>query len=216
MGFECKYVNYKRANVDLCTCLGKVPECQSELLRDLLFILQGIDGQRVKFLRPKVTVHSSLEAPLSVEAGVKVDDKVPQPTQDLIHQLSELGWLFRRVSSALNDPSRKQRGGLTLQSLDCALERELKDYYRLIATLESRSLVKDLEDNSSAESLLKPVLLQAEEEQEQYLNQDLDPQDGLTLRRMAVWTANMKLRMRMMSVLVDGSERESLVIEVPD
>lgn len=194
----------------------------------MLFILQGIDGTCVKFLPPKTTfTHSSGLPTTTTEAGVEIesDRGVPQATRDLIHQLAELGWLFKRVSGALEDQARRQRGGLTLQSLYFALERELKNYYRLIAMLESRLQQQQQQDPSDGQAhqpreeegedvLLRSAGPQNEEEQERSLAEELDPRDGLTLRRMAVWTSEMKLRMRMMAVLVDGSERKLSLLGV--
>lgn len=166
----------------------------------MLFILQGIDGSIIQFEKPKTKLLDTLAAPATCEIGVRIDSSVPQATQDLIHQLAELGCLFKRIKTALEDQSRRQRGGLTLQSLYFALEGQLKDYYRLIATLETRLQSRD--------QLLRPSQSDSEREQESSLTHALDPLDGLTLRRMAVWTADMKLRIRMMGVLIDGSDRE--------
>lgn len=200
MGFDLSDVCYSRRRLRVHPP-AKAQESEHDLLRDMLFILQGIDGSLIKFLPPKTLFSSSLGAPTVSEVGIHIDStRVPQATQVLLHQLAELGWLFKRISDVLEDQERRRRGGLTLQSLYFALEHELKNYYRLIAVLESRL--------KGPEELLRSAGPENEEDQENSMVQELDPSEGLTLRRMAVWTSEMKLRMRMMGALVDGSERK--------
>lgn len=68
-------------------------------------------------------------------------------------------------------------------SLHAALAEELVEYLRLIAVLEGQLNDAELEGNGREEG-----------------------EGGLTLRRMLVWTEEVRLKMRMMAVLVpDGS-----------
>lgn len=72
--------------------------------------------------------------------------------------------------------------GLIKQSLCHHLQTQLTEYYRTVAVLESQlSTVPTTEDAES----------------QQY-------DTGLTLRRLEVWTEEWRLRMRMMSVCVEG------------
>ena len=72
-----------------------VPE--SALLRDLIFIFQGIDGQYIKF--------DTNTGEYAMDSQVNV----PQPTKDLVYRLTEIGWLYRRIQTFIrprcNDPS---------------------------------------------------------------------------------------------------------------
>ncbi|KAI8150176.1 Spc98 family-domain-containing protein [Fennellomyces sp. T-0311] len=101
-----------------------VPE--SALLRDLIFIFQGIDGQYIKY------DSGTGEYVMDSQANV------PQPTKDLVYRLTEVGWLYQRIQSFIrprfNDPST----GLVAQSFCFALQHELTDYYKLIAVLEAQ------------------------------------------------------------------------------
>nr|CAG8605196.1 12253_t:CDS:10 [Entrophospora candida] len=88
---------------------------EAQLLRDIVFVLQGIEGQHIKFekgsssyiIDPKMTITYS--------------------TRDLLHRLIELGWLYRRVNEYVkinfNDPSI----GLVGQAFSSALQRELTE-----------------------------------------------------------------------------------------
>lgn len=70
--------------------------------------------------------------------------------------------------------------GLIKQSLCHHLQTQLTDYYRTVAVLESQMGTVNGTDDL------------------QYLD------TGLTLRRLEVWTEDWRLRMRMMSVCVEG------------
>ncbi|ORZ02633.1 Spc98 family-domain-containing protein [Syncephalastrum racemosum] len=102
-----------------------VPE--SALLRDLIFVFQGIDGQHIKL------DCGTNEYVLDASRG-----HVSQPTKDFVLRLAELGWLYRRVQTFVharyNDPSV----GLVGQAFCFALQRELTDYYKFIAILEGQ------------------------------------------------------------------------------
>jgi gamma-tubulin complex component 3 len=133
---------------------------------------------------------------------------VSQPTKDLLHRLAELGYLYRKISTAIaasKDPSC--RIGTIEQSLYHALQKELTAYYRLIALLESRLTL-----DYSKEGLLKP--LQVDRSMQQDLPLSIDGDTGLTLRRLTVWTEDTKLRMRMMAVLTEGCTRPWLAFEL--
>jgi gamma-tubulin complex component 3 len=124
---------------------------------------------------------------------------VSQPTKDVLHRLAELGYLYRKISSAIAaSKSPAARIGMIEQSLYHALQKELTAYYRLIAVLESRLA-------SEQDVLLKPM--QVDKALEQELPLSIDGDTGLTLRRLLLWTEDTKLRMRMMAVLIEGCSR---------
>lgn len=124
---------------------------------------------------------------MTLEDGIEfvlVDDKysIPAPTRALLHNLSELGWLYRKIDRIINIESDEARRGRTIgmveQSLHAALKTEMTEYYRLVAVLEGQ-----LEEGTKGTAL--------------------GFEGGLTLRRLMVWTENVRLRMRMMGTLVE-------------
>lgn len=74
------------------------------------------------------------------------------------------------------------------QSLCHYMQAQLTEYYRLIAVLETQlsSYHKDRHDDHSQDA---PEILET----------------GLSLRRLDVWVNEWRLRMRMMSVCVEGA-----------
>ncbi|CAO3698975.1 unnamed protein product [Rhizopus stolonifer] len=95
---------------------------ESEILRDLVFVLQGIDGQYIRF------------DPMTEE--YLIDDRLilTEPTQQLVYRLTETGWLYTHVKKSIEDGLV----GLVGQSLCAAIRNELTSYYQLIAIVEAQ------------------------------------------------------------------------------
>ncbi|KAI9317136.1 Spc98 family-domain-containing protein [Dichotomocladium elegans] len=154
---------------------------ESKILRDLIFVLQGIDGQYIRF--DKTTNEYTIDP----------SAYVPQPTRDLIRRVTELGWLYKQVQgflrpalSAGTQQEWQQEAGLVGQAFCFALQRELVDYYKLIAVLEAQIDKQDSAASDDAASVGVPT------------------EHTLTLRRLLLWTRESAQRLRLMSVLVDA------------
>ncbi|GAA5859868.1 hypothetical protein JCM8547_004364 [Rhodosporidiobolus lusitaniae] len=232
--------------------LPPVPE--HVLLRDILYVFQGIDGQFVRFRAPppprqgpkRTYVRGEIvssgpgvaaeppaegwdagELEQTYENGIRFDLTgsgygLPAPTRALLHQLSELGWLYRKIEGALQESSearllaekaaRKEKGkgregekekrkkvGMVEQSLHAELKKEMTEYFRLVALFEAKleGVESDEEEqgeegNDVAETAkgLKGLAM-------------IDGLEGvLTLRKLDVWTQDVRLRMRMMGTLI--------------
>ncbi|KAJ6539390.1 gamma-tubulin complex, component 3 [Mycena capillaripes] len=153
------------------------------LLRDTLYLLQGISGKYVRF--------SIQDDPDIENKLVFMDDSkyvVSAPTKALIHRLSEVGYLYTRVEAFVREREGASGVGMIEQSLCHHLQAQLTEYYRLIAILESQM---------SASSNRAPNDLDGQSFREE--------ETGLTLRRLDVWINEWRLRMRMMSVCVEGA-----------
>lgn len=119
---------------------------ESNIVRDLLYVFQGIDGQSIKFelladafvLSPKITVSPS--------------------THKIISELCEVGWLYKRVNDWLQKNSREQHLSQVVQSLCFAIQAELAEYYRLIAVLEHQRNSFQPDDSANYLNLRKLYL----------------------------------------------------------
>ncbi|KAI9632597.1 Spc98 family-domain-containing protein, partial [Dioszegia hungarica] len=164
------------------------------LLRDTLYLLQGIDGRYIHFARrpPKeqnpyatqaARAADGLGFPLpkgEKETPDEDDGYMSAPTRTILVQLSEMGVMYRKVTEFINTrQAGTSRGGMTEQSLCHFLHHELSEYHRLLAVLESQL----------SESLTSPE----------------GPASGLTLLRLGLWTEEMKIKMRIMSEIVDDA-----------
>ncbi|CAG8501787.1 10373_t:CDS:10 [Ambispora gerdemannii] len=134
------------------------------LLRDIVFVFQGIDGQYIKFNRETDSYN--------------IDPKiiVNRPTRDLVIKLSEMGLLYGKVDNFVKNKINDSSIGLVGQAFCSALQRELTDYFRLMAILETQ-ITKKVETGSS--------------------------KGGLSLKRVLVWTQDSLAKLRIMSVLVN-------------
>ena len=120
--------------------------------------------------------------------------RILEPTKALIHKLAEVGHLYIRVDAFVREREGKSGVGMIEQSLCHHLQTQLTEYYRLIAILESQMGVTD-----KTEDALKPPASAP--------TNDLTEKDtGLTLKRLDVWIDDWRLRMRMMSVCVEGAK----------
>ncbi|KAI8873568.1 hypothetical protein GQ42DRAFT_130885 [Ramicandelaber brevisporus] len=96
------------------------------LVRDVLFTMQGVDGQYLKYM------HSTGSYMLTPEA------RVSRPSRTLLRQLTELGALLRNVQAFVDDHIRSHGTGLILQALCSAIQEEVADHFKLIAVLEAQ------------------------------------------------------------------------------
>eukprot|EP01052_Picozoa_sp_SAG31_P002625 SAG31_NODE_94_length_26208_cov_6.281091_15_plen_663_part_00 len=152
----------------------------SVLLRDLVFVIQGIDGRFVKYNQRA--------------DGFVVDPDVgvPRATRDLIHKLGELGWLFIRVKQFVDNGIDNTKLGMVAQSLCAALRDELGEYYRAVAALEAQL--------SSA----------AAPGEGGVRDRGVPGGGAVSLRRMLVWTETPIQRFKLMAVLADASRSAAL------
>jgi gamma-tubulin complex component 3 len=111
---------------------------------------------------------------------------ISAPTRALIHRLSEVGYLYTRVEAFVRERESSAGVGMIEQSLCHHIHGQLTEYYRLIAILESQmsSLSAGRDGAGEHEGV------------------------NLTLKRLDVWINEWRLRMRMMSVCVEGARGE--------
>ncbi|GAA6017566.1 hypothetical protein JCM11491_005285 [Sporobolomyces phaffii] len=248
------------ASYPISDCGGHLlpPVPEAILLRDLLYIFQGIDGQFIRFKSPStsplrpgpkrtfvrgeiVTDTRGVVDPIeggrgtvddetaaaaerdAIEPGIEFVDlrtrglSLAGPTRSLVHQLSELGWLYRKIHLALVDAAPAAKGkqkptrarvdsttsaaaaarpqvGMIEQSLHAELNKEMTEYFKLIAKLEGK--LEGSEETEVDEDDKDDVRRDGSK-----LCQIEGLAGGLTLRKLDVWTLDVRLRMRMMATL---------------
>ena len=114
---------------------------------------------------------------------------ISTPTRVLLHRLSEVGYLYKRVEAFVRNCEAATGVGMIEQSLCHHLQSQLTEYYRLIAILESQmaSNPTTSDDDTGTGN-----------------NQGEADECSLTLQRLDVWINEWRLRMRMMSICVEG------------
>ncbi|KAI9513347.1 gamma-tubulin complex DGRIP91/SPC98 component [Russula earlei] len=164
-----------------------VPEVA--LLRDALYLLQGISGKHVQFATGK-DVATEMNLFFTEGSGYHIST----PTKQLIHRLSEVGHLYIRVDRFIREREARSGIGMIEQSLCHHLQSQLTEYYRLIAVLESQlNIACHSQDSDMSATMSMEPDPRAEE-------------SGLTLKRLDVWVNEWRLRMRMMSVCVEAAK----------
>ncbi|XP_059184163.1 gamma-tubulin complex component 3 [Centropristis striata] len=108
---------------------GEVSE--ASLVRDILYVFQGIDGKFIKMS--------------AQDNCYKIDSKVVlcKSLRDTSSRLAELGWLHNKVRKYTDARSLDRAFGLVGQSFCASLHQELKEYYRLLSVLHSQLQVED-------------------------------------------------------------------------
>ncbi|CAG8503370.1 7710_t:CDS:10 [Gigaspora rosea] len=121
------------------------------LLRDIVFIFQGIDGQYIKYNK---------------NSSYIIDPKaeISRSTRGILHRLTELGRLFRHVNDFVCTNVNDTSIGLVGQAFCYALQRELTEYYKFIAVLEAQvTKVTDSQQVEHSGLSLKRVLAWTQE-----------------------------------------------------
>ncbi|ORY04589.1 hypothetical protein K493DRAFT_333842 [Basidiobolus meristosporus CBS 931.73] len=135
------------------------------LLRDIIFVMQGISGSYLKYDTER--------------ASFDLDDKVsvPYSWRKITEKICKIGLLCVDVQNYIKE-NVDTYGGLVQQSLCSALQKELSEYYKLVAVLEAQlpKSSQDASDNNSAK--------------------------GLTLQRLYMWTRQPYLRLQLMWMLI--------------
>jgi len=171
---------------------------EEDLLRDIIFLLQGINGTYIGFEEVLIMPSNDLGDAHDAETMVKVkfaeetEHLITQPTKHLIHRIVELGRLYKRISEFSQQRARQEDSGLVMQSLCHFITSELTGYYRLVVELEAQL------NNNSAHSM----------ETTSY-SEGLDAKgaaDLLTLKQIAVRIEDVTLRMRLISTVIESCQ----------
>lgn len=119
---------------------------EASLVRDLLYVFQGIDGQNISF--------SILEDAYVMAPNVTVSDSVKK----IICEMCEMGWLYKKVNDYMVRNIDQQYNDYMTQSLCYAIQSELQEYYRLLALLENQKTLFEDDDPTNYLNLRKLYL----------------------------------------------------------
>ncbi|XP_040847058.1 gamma-tubulin complex component 3 isoform X1 [Ochotona curzoniae] len=110
---------------------GTVEVTEAALVRDILYVFQGIDGKNIKM--------SNTENCYKVEGKANLNKSL----RDTAVRLAELGWLHNKIRKYTDQRSLDRSFGLVGQSFCAALHQELREYYRLLSVLHSQLQLED-------------------------------------------------------------------------
>nr|KAF6461198.1 tubulin gamma complex associated protein 3 [Molossus molossus] len=110
---------------------GTAEVTEAALVRDILYVFQGIDGKIIKM--------SNTENCYKAEGKANLNKSL----RDTTARLAELGWLHNKIRKYTDQRSLDRSFGLVGQSFCAALHQELKEYYRLLSVLHSQLQLED-------------------------------------------------------------------------
>jgi gamma-tubulin complex component 3 len=167
---------------------------ERDLVRDVLFVAQGIDGKYVKFF------------PSEDKYSIDPQYVVSPQAQELTTNLCEIGWLYRRMQQevqSFEDDTEEDQGdggshmtqqvGSTQQAFFSSVRDHLAHYYRMLALVESKVMgsSNSSENNTGGAG-----------------SRDLIERDmkGLkvTLRCLAIMLSEPMQQLRVLAILCDG------------
>jgi gamma-tubulin complex component 3 len=148
---------------------------QTLLLRECLYALQGIDGERIRYHwseRAEDSKHDGIRvrsSPLldSVALEPDIPSRIGSGADDALRLCGEAGWLHHRVQTYIQEEGVSH--GTVSRALAGALSCHLQSYYSLLASIESDLL-----------------------------------SSGLTLRQLLVDLQEPTFRLRTMAMVTDG------------
>jgi hypothetical protein len=89
-----------------------------DIVNDLIFVFQGIDGHFINFNK--------------IENSFTLNSLIPwkESILDIVHYLSELGWLYKKVYDNMNNHRLQNTASQFVQSFYNGIQSELNEYYK--------------------------------------------------------------------------------------
>lgn len=181
--------------------LGKKQIPEDELLQDVIFLMQGINGRHVRFQEEFQYDNggdSEAASPAKVVRVVFNEGEagyINAPTKRIVHRLAELGQLYKRVSEFSQQRSTTPASGLIMQSLCHFISNELSGFYRLVASLEAQMNARSKSIGETGDSAGAQTGADTEA-----------ATTYVTLKRLSLWTEEMTLRFRLMSTIIESCQ----------
>jgi gamma-tubulin complex component 3 len=152
------------------------------LTRDVLFAFQGIDGKYVRY--------SNISRKFVIDPKISISS----PVRAIVSKLCHMGYLFRDINKILEQSSKVQNIGICTQSLHFVVQKELTDFFRLLAVLEAQVDLDDptgkIDSNIAADATVGGGGRQTA---------------ALTLRRLFVWVQDPYARLQLIHGIVRGT-----------
>lgn len=180
------------------------------LVRDMLYVFQGIDGQYVK-LRGAGESGQFVVVP-AIGSGASAS------TRTLVAKLGELGWLFARVSDAVAFSSASVGAGRVSQALYAAVQSQLSHHFGEVAALtmhvDPSLLAAASEFLGTSGTSLSPAAAKLSQRASGVTSVSAVPHNAadlvvnssgsLSLRALWVWAQVPMVRMRLLASLLDA------------
>ena len=121
------------------------------LLRECLYSLQGIDGERIRYYHrgskqssfgtndyEGVRVQSPALSHALLYSGHVMETRLGSGAMDALRISGEAGWLYNRVQSYIYNVQRDESKGVVARAFAGTLAEELREYHSLLTQYESK------------------------------------------------------------------------------
>lgn len=135
----------KKLSGDRLILAKEVEKEETLLLRECLYALQGLDGERIRYhwssnnedaKEEGIRIRSS---PLleSVALDPNIPSRIGSGGEDAFRICGEAGWLHSRVACYIHENMGNASHGMVSQALSSVLSNKLKDYYAILSSIEA-------------------------------------------------------------------------------
>ncbi|EGC38619.1 hypothetical protein DICPUDRAFT_148636 [Dictyostelium purpureum] len=182
--------------------LVEIPE--HILIRDIIYVFQGIDGTFIKY--NKKSDSYSIDDTININGEASY---ISKPKRDLVYRLCEFGWLFKKTRNFIINNEFKN-SGLTNQSFCSAIHDELTEFYRIIAILETQINKKYDMHNNNNQNNGKPLVgiespISISSTSTASTTSELPfTEDNLTLIKLFVWIQSPLKKLKVLATCVDS------------
>lgn len=125
------------------------------LLRECLYSLQGIDGERIRYFRKDETpIAADKSDALLTYDGIRVrspvlnhsllytgrvlETRLGSGATDAIRMVGEVGWLYQRIQTYIHNVQHDESKGIVARAFAGHLNDVLREYHTLLTELEAR------------------------------------------------------------------------------
>lgn len=125
------------------------------LLRECLYSLQGIDGERIRYYHrdpwdtrlPDIHTYEGIRVDSSsspaldqtfLYTGQILETRLGTGAHDALRICGEAGWLYSRIQSYIQEVQHEESKGVVARAFAQTLAEQLRDYHSLLTTYETR------------------------------------------------------------------------------
>ena len=163
---------------------------EKDIINDLMFVFQGIDGHYI-------TYNPDLDRYV-------LNELIPwnENIVEIVGVLSELGWLYKKVSNFLN--YFNNNNGIHyqfLQSFCYSIQNELNEYYKLISFFKKKNGESDINNMNNVNNINN-----SNSNNNNVINNKniISKNNDLTLKNLFLWTIEPLERMKWLSITCES------------
>jgi len=165
---------------------------EKDLINDLMFVFQGINGKYISYDDNKQSFILDKYIPFN------------ENIYNIIGELSELGFLCKKIKYYLNYFKEKNIPSLYIQSLSYAIQNELNEYSKLIVFFKKKNNSIYIDNTSPIDLMKDSNKISNNNPQNKIYNKSNKTNEELTLKNLILWTKEPIERMKWLLIICDS------------